>query len=114
MSSNIGNELIRSWPIRLCDSGSCAVKTDIIVIENTNERVVIGFRADRVVLQRGTAAVTNTFMVEFDSLNTAGANRLQKFRIIVLFRRRAADAAKSLNDRQKYDDNYDKNEYIFG
>ena len=84
-------------------------KTDIIVIENSDERVVIGFRADRVVLQRCAAAVIDTFMVEFDSLDTTGANLLQEFRIIVLFRRGAADAAKSLNYRQKHDDNHDKN-----
>jgi hypothetical protein len=59
-------------------------KADVIVIENADQGVVIGLRADRVVLQRCAAAEIDTFMVEFNSLDTTGANLLQKFRIILL------------------------------
>ena len=88
-------------------------ETHPFVIENADERVVIGLRANRVVLQRLTVAVIDSLAVEFNPLHFSGANLRQEFRIIPLFRRLAAYATESLHDRQQDHDNDDENKNVF-
>jgi hypothetical protein len=52
-----------------------------ILIEQSNERVVVGFRADCVIGQRLATAKTNLLAVDFDLLDLACPNLVEEFRI---------------------------------
>ncbi len=85
-----------------------------IVFENSDERVVVRFRTDRVVLQWLAVTVINSLTVKLHPLYFSGANLHQEFGIVSFVRRLAADTTETLNNRQEYDNDDDKNENIFG
>ncbi len=84
-----------------------------VVFENADQRVVVRFRADRVVLQRLAIAVIDAFAVELDPLYLTGSNLQQEFRIVSSLGRLAADTTEPLHDRQEDHDDDDKNKNIF-
>lgn len=84
-----------------------------IVFENADERVVVRFGADRVVLQWLAVTVIDSFTVKLDALHFPGANLHQEFGIVSFLGRLPANTTETLHDRQEYDNDDDKNENIF-
>ena len=84
-----------------------------VFFENSDERVVVRFRADRVVLQWLPVTVINSLTVKLHPLYFSGANLHQEFGIVSSLGRLAANTTETLYDRQEYDNDDDKNENIF-
>jgi hypothetical protein len=79
-----------------------------VLVEQADQRVVIGFRADRVIRERLAATETNSLTIELDLVDLARPDLVQEFRIRYELRLAAAHTGQALHDRQQDDDNDDE------
>ena len=86
---------------------------DVVVLKQTDERVVVCLRTDRVIGKRLTAPVAYAFVFKFNALHIPGTNLPQEFGVIGLLRWWTTDTAQALHDRQEHHDDDNENKDIF-
>ena len=89
-------------------------KANVVLVQQTDERVVIGLGADGVISERLAAAKADLLTIDFHPLHLAGPHLVEEIRVIPQLRRGAAHAGQALHDREQDDDDDDKYKYVFG
>src|SRR5690606_28484225 len=89
-------------------------KANVVLFQDTDERVVVGLGADRVIAERRPVTVVNALAVKFRPLHVSRFHLLQELGVIRLLRRGSAHATQALHDRQQHHDDDDKNKDVLG